>query len=291
MENKLMGYTMFSVRMLVLQCFFSMLPFQVSANELKPATSFELPNTHKVAIKSPSGIYYELVISLPANYQSSHKHYPILYYTDAQWDAPLLNSIYLDLVFDRAVPEFVMVGITYSGKKSNYTALRTRDLTPTKDENFMRDSGGGEAFLNFIKESIIPQVEGKYRIDTNQRAIAGWSFGGLFALYAMYSEPELFKRCIAVSPSIHWDNEYISQLDNKLFHSNRIFSARLFISYGQNEAPAFVASVSKFQNKIKNRKDSKLQLMNYNVENMAHAGAKASSYAQGLVWVWGDIKP
>ncbi len=283
---------MINIRIAFLFCLFSIIPHQSSATELTSAKRFELPHTHKVEINSPPGIPYELVISLPAGYKdSTGKRYPVLYYTDAQWDAPLLNSIYLALVFDRAVPEFVMVGITYSGVNPNYTALRTKDLTPTKDESFVRDSGGGEAFLKFIKEVIIPKVEGEYRIDVSQRAIAGWSFGGLFALYAMYNEPQLFKRCIAVSPAIPWDNEYISQVDDEFFKSNSKFNARLFISHGKNEAQAFVASVSKFQNKIKNRKGSNLQLMNYSVENMAHAGAKASAYAQGLVWAWKDIQP
>ncbi len=283
---------MVNLRDAVLTCLFALLPLSASAIDQDSSTGFELPHTHKQVLTSPSGTPYELVISLPASYKNSpSKRYPILYYTDAHWDAPLLSSIYLDLAFDKAVPEFVMVGITYSGVNPNYTALRTKDLTPTKDKNFVRDSGDGEIFLKFIKEAIIPKIESEYRIDKSQRAIAGWSFGGLFALYAMYSEPELFKRCIAVSPAIPWDNEYISQLDDKFIKENKKFSARLFISYGQNESARFVASVSEFQNKIKNRKDSNLQLMIYSAENMGHAGTKASAYAQGLVWAWKDIQP
>ena len=283
---------MVKVRSVVLICFFALLPLISLAKEQDSLTGFELPHTHKLVMNSPSATIYELVISLPASYKNSpSKSYPILYYTDAQWDAPLLNSIYLDLAFDKAVPEFVMVGITYSGVNPNYTALRTKDLTPTKDKGFVRDSGDGRKFLKFIKEAIIPKIESEYRIDKNQRAIAGWSFGGLFALYAMYNEPELFKRCIAVSPAIPWDNEYISQLDDKFFKANKKLSARLFISYGQNESAPFVASVSEFQNKIKNRKDSNLQLMIHSAENMGHAGTKASAYAQGLVWAWKDIQP
>jgi uncharacterized protein len=287
-----LGYIMLNLRSVVLICLFAPLSINALAAEQNSSTGFELPYTHKLVMESPSGTPYELVVSLPASYKNSpSKRYPILYYTDAQWDAPLLSSIYLDLVFDKAVPEFVMVGITYSGVNPNYTALRTKDLTPTKDKSFVRDSGDGEEFLKFIKEDIIPKVESEYRIDKSQRTIAGWSFGGLFALYAMYSEPELFKRCIAVSPAIPWDNEYISQLDDKFFKANKKFSARLFISYGQNESAPFVASVSEFQNKIKNRKDSNLQLMIYSAENMAHAGTKASAYAQGLVWAWKDLQP
>lgn len=283
---------MVNLRDAVVICLFALLPLSASAIEQSSSTGFELPHTHKLVMESSSGTPYELVISLPASYKNSpNKRYPILYYTDAQWDAPLLSSIYQDLEFDKAVPELVMVGITYSGESPNYTVLRTKDLTPTKDESFERDSGGGQAFLKFIKETIIPKIEGEYRIDKDQRAIAGWSFGGLFALYAMYNEPQLFKRCIAVSPAIPWDSEYISQVDDKFFKSNSKFNARLFISYGQNESPSFVASVSEFQNKLKNRKSPNVQLMTYSSENMAHAGTKASAYAQGLVWVWKDITP
>ncbi len=283
---------MINLRDSVLICFFALLPLSTWAIDQDSSTAFELPHTHKQVLQSPSGIPYELVISLPASYKNSpNKRYPILYYTDAQWDAPLLSSIYLDLTFDRAVPEFVMVGITYSGVNPNYTALRTKDLTPTKDKSFVRDSGDGEKFLKFIKEAIIPKIESEYRIDKTQRTIAGWSFGGLFALYAMYSEPELFKRCIAVSPAIPWDNKYINQLDDKFFKENKKINARLFISYGKNESAPFVASVSEFQNKLKSRNDSNLQLMSYSAENMGHAGTKASAYAQGLVWAWKDIQP
>lgn len=283
---------MITIRKAVPLCLCWIFSIQALASDPDSVTSFALPNTQKVTMKSPSGIGYELVITLPASYKNSaDKRYPVLYYTDAQWDAPLLNSIYSDLEFDRTIPEMMMVGISYSGEKPNYTLLRTKDYTPTNDKSFERDSGGGPAFLKFIKESVIPKVETEYRIDSNRRAIAGWSFGGLFALYAMYSEPELFKRCVAISPATQWHREYISQLDDEFFKSNKTLNVRLFISYAQNENAEFVASVAGFQNKLENRKMPQLQLMNYSVENMRHAGAKASAYAQGLAWVWADIKP
>lgn len=254
--------------------------------------NFEVPYTHREIINSPSGISYELVISLPASYKKSpDKKYPVLYYTDAYWDAPLLSSIYLDLVFDRAIPEFIMVGLSYSGENLNYSNLRTRDLTPTKDELDPRESGGGPEFLKFLKNVVIAKIESEYQVDKNQRAIAGWSFGGLFALYAMYKEPGLFNRCIANSPAVPWANGFINQVDKEFFVSKNQQASRMFISYGANENPGFVAAVSDYQNKIKSRKHQNLNLMNFTVENMGHAGAKSSGYAQGLVWIWKDIKP
>jgi len=264
----------------------------VWGKEVTSVKKYELPNTQRVSIASPSGTPYELIISLPTSYKKSpNKRYPVLYYTDAYWDAPLLSSVYLDLVFDKAIPEFIMVGLSYSGNNLNYTALRTKDLTPTKDKTFVRDTGGGPTFLNFIKESVIPKIEREYRADKNQRAIAGWSFGGLFALYAMYKEPQLFNRCIAISPSIPWGNGIIHQIDDEFFKLNKELNAKVFISYGENEDASFVSSASDFQKKVEGRKDSKLKVMNASVENMGHAGSKTFGYPQGLIWIWKDIKP
>lgn len=283
---------MISPRVIVSLFLFLILSSDILANEVTTAKKFELPYTQKVSISSPSGTPYELIISLPASYKNSpNRRYPVLYYTDAYWDAPLLNSIYLDLVFDQAIPEFIMVGLSYPGDNLNYTALRTKDLTPTKDVRFVRDSGGGAEFLSFIKESVIQKIESEYRAEKSQRAIAGWSFGGLFALYAMYKEPHLFKRCVAISPAIPWNNEFINQVDDDFFKLNKTLNARVFISYGKNEDTNFVSVVSKFQNKLGDRKDNNLKVMNFSVENMGHAGAKSSGYAQGLIWVWKDIAP
>lgn len=265
---------------------------ETSAGGVGIHNKFELPYTQKLPIDAPSGIPYELVISLPASYENSpNKKYPVLYYTDAYWDAPLLSSIYLDLAFDKAVPEFIMVGLSYSGENLDYSTLRTKDLTPSKDVTYGRESGGGAEFLKFIKDSVIPKVENNYRVDKSRRAIAGWSFGGLFALYAMYEAPDLFNRCIAISPAVRWNDGVIDKIDNEFFKSKNKLDSRVFISYGENESHSFILAVSDFQNKLQNRKYDKLNLKNFIVENMGHAGTKSFGYAQGLVWTWEDVSP
>jgi hypothetical protein len=60
---------------------------------------------------------------------------------------------------------------------------------------------------------------------------------------------------------------------------------------GKNEDSNFASAVSDFQRKVGDRKDSNFKVMNFSVENMGHAGAKSSGYAQGLIWAWKDIKP
>lgn len=254
---------------------------------------FSLKNTHLVQLKSKeTHINYELVITLPSSYLSSPtKKYPTLYYLDAYWDAPLVTAVYGGLVYDALAPEFIMVGLSYAGDNVNYDQERLRDLTPTKVKSRGETSGGAPAFLGFLKESVIPFVEKNYRADNHQRALAGSSLGGLFTLYAMYNDPGFFQRYIAISPAADWDDSYITRLDSIYAGNNQILKARLFLSYSKSEYKPFGDPIAAFQQQLKNRQYKSLELMNYVMQDVRHAGVKPDGYVRGLMWAWKDIAP
>jgi predicted alpha/beta superfamily hydrolase len=81
---------------------------------------FVLNNTQIVPIQSKiTGRDHELVVVFPSSYYSNpDKKYPVLYFLDAYWDAPLLVSTYGNLVYDNVVPEFIMVGLSYPSTAS-----------------------------------------------------------------------------------------------------------------------------------------------------------------------------
>ena len=60
---------------------------------------FTLKNTRIFEIKNElTGRNHEIIVTLPGSYKDSvNKHYPVLYYVDAYWDTPLLNSIHGNL--------------------------------------------------------------------------------------------------------------------------------------------------------------------------------------------------
>ena len=58
-------------------------------------------------------------------------------------------------------------------------------------------SGGADKFLDFIEKEVMPLVESKYRVQP-YRVFAGHSFGGLLAIHAFSTRPELFNAYIAV---------------------------------------------------------------------------------------------
>jgi predicted alpha/beta superfamily hydrolase len=67
-------------------------------------------------------------------------------------------------------------------------------------------TGGAEAFLDGIEGEILPQLHAEFAIDAGRRALFGHSFGGLFALYALFTRTGLFRQYIAASPSIAWED-------------------------------------------------------------------------------------
>jgi predicted alpha/beta superfamily hydrolase len=65
-------------------------------------------------------------------------------------------------------------------------------------------SGGAPAFLRVLREEILPFVEETYRT-SEDRGIAGHSFGGLFAAWMLLEAPDLFRRYGLNSPSLWWE--------------------------------------------------------------------------------------
>ena len=258
-----------------------------------PEQHFTLNNTHLIPLTSKeTNINYELVITLPSSYTSfPEKKYPVLYYVDAYWDAPLVNAVYGGLIYDVLAPEFIMVGISYAGKNINYDKERLRDLTPTKVVRRDEISGGAPAFLRFIKESVVPFVEKNYRGDNTERALSGSSLGGLFAIYAMYQGPNFFERYIAISPAADWDGDYLAKLDAAYAKNNKTLNARLFLSYSRDEYKPFGDPIAALQQQIKKRNYQGLALKNYVMQDVRHAGVKPEGYVHGLMWAWKDIAP
>jgi hypothetical protein len=83
------------------------------------------------------------------------------------------------------------VGVTWGGVRPNPDSLRARDYTPTK-ETRLPQSGGADQFLAFMKNELFPFMETNYKADSKNRILMGCSLGGLFTLYTLFTQPELF---------------------------------------------------------------------------------------------------
>src|SRR3954471_417003 len=124
-----------------------------------PYPPVTIPGSELRTMKSSStGRNYDLYIRKPGNFdknpgdfdknfdKNKDKKYPVLYLLDGQWDFKLLDSVIGGLVYDKWMPDIVVVGITYSGDHPDYDSLRAMDYTPTPGGP--KGSGDGAKFLN-----------------------------------------------------------------------------------------------------------------------------------------------
>jgi predicted alpha/beta superfamily hydrolase len=225
---------------------------------------------------------YVLDINLPRGYDDTTKAFPVLYLLDAQWDFPLIQALYGQQYYDGFVPGIVIVGITWGGNNPDYDKLRARDLTPT-DINHNGQFGNAQNFLAFITQELIPFIESKYRVKKDDRTLVGSSFGGLFTLYALFHEPDTFKRCILTSPALGWDNNLVYTYNAEFSKKRKDLPVRLFMGIGEYED---VPDFQKFIDQLKSKNYKGFELEAKVLEGMGHSGGKAEGFTRGLQFVY-----
>jgi len=66
---------------------------------------------------------------------------------------------------------------------------------------------------------LIPYIDSQYRT-VNFRVLMGHSFGGLFATYSLFNNPKLFNAYIAISPALHYDDNFLVKQAKTMLKSN-----------------------------------------------------------------------
>lgn len=229
-----------------------------------------------------TGRTYDLYLQSPGS-KPAGKKYPVLFVLDGQWDFKLLDSVYGGLHYDGFVPEMIIVGITYSGENPNYDELRAMDYTPTP-ETAHKGSGDAAKFLKFLKTQVFPLVEKDYNADPGKRILMGSSLGGLFTLYAMLTEPDLFYGYVSASPAVTWDKDFSFRHEKEFAENHKDLPARLFISVGGIED--LTEPVKKYFEVLKKRSYNDLKLETRVLEGERHAGNKPEAFNRGLRFIF-----
>jgi len=135
----------------------------------------------------------------------------------------------------------VAVGYRVATLQDNYP-LRTRDFTPGVDVTTGHDDptmiGGAPRFLAFLRDELLPWVEGRYDVDTNDSTFFGDSLGGLFATYVLLTEPDTFARYAIGSPSLYWGDGAMFELEADYARHHDDLPARVSFSIGAYENSA-----------------------------------------------------
>ncbi len=146
-------------------------------------------------------------VSLPESYNednAANKTYSLLIVLDGNTHfRPLSGMVrYLSSPSTRnlRIPELIVVGIENVNRRRDFTPDKVITTRPN-------DSGGGAAFLSFLENELIPELDQKFRTNKN-RILFGHSLGGLITAHAYMQEEIAFNGFLAIDPSFGtWDAE------------------------------------------------------------------------------------
>jgi predicted alpha/beta superfamily hydrolase len=199
---------------------------------------------HKITSVA-NGNLYPIYVALPGSYNYTKETYPVVFMLDAYSSFGTMTQMVRLLAFNKELPELIIVGISSEGGSKEFNYNRMRDYTPTelkseKEKLVIPVSGGGKKFLQFIKHELIPFVESKYRSKKDDKTLVGHSLGGLFVLYTLFNETNLFNKYVAVSPALMLDDEFILRQEKSFAEKNAKLNASLYTTIGSLEDSTFV---------------------------------------------------
>lgn len=236
----------------------------------RPAPVSLLGTERHTRTSKATGKEYEITIALPYTYVHDGlpggpffrtlPAWPVVYLTDSNWHMGMVTEFVREIAWCGRTTDAIVVGIGYpQGDSPQETwravsAFRANDLTPVhSDEDDKADSewlnrpvrtGGGADFILFLKEELIPWVEQTYRADPTRRVLAGHSYGGLFALFAMFQEPGLFHTYIAASPYLRGSDRALWTMESEFAKTHQDLTAQLYLAVGELEESAEDTTVS-----------------------------------------------
>ena len=215
-----------------------------------------------------------ILVSLPPDYEQGRVRCPVVYLLDG--DAHFLQTVAATrfLAGQGRAPETIVVAIMNTD--------RARDLTPAPavPDGEFPTAGGADRFRRFLTTELRPYLEVRYRTEP-YRILIGWSFGGLFAVHALLSEPGSFDAFITASPSLWWDNKAESAAAAKLFESGAELRKFLYLSHGR-ENNGIPESVQAFATVLGRKAPSSLRWKLDYLAGDNHGSVPARAITNGL---------
>ncbi len=234
---------------------------------------------------------FRIDVALPSSYATSSNAFPVLYLLDSDKSFGLAHDVLGWLTWAREMPQVIIVGVSYGGTTKQWWDKRSRDYLPTRDTSGIWGSkwplaGGGGAFKSFLKDELFRFIDQTYRTVSNDRAIVGISFGGLFATYVLFTDPSMFNRYVIVGPALLWDNKRAFAYESEFFSKQKTISARVFTSVGAKDADDITQPWQQFNSIIASRKYKDLLWNEHTFPDETHLSVFPGALARGLKSVY-----
>jgi predicted alpha/beta superfamily hydrolase len=189
-----------------------------------------LADTDYLEVTAKSGLVYGVWVTVPPGYADSTETLPLIYVTDGNFAVGLTAPLIVTQADPYlSVAPYLQVSVGYAGDEAaEWATLRNRDLVPpgepVADDMVATLKGAVEAgamtqehmdaylqqltdthadaFLSFLTDELHPQLVSQYRVSDTGHGLFGYSYGGLFSLYAWLKGATTFATVGAGSPGV-----------------------------------------------------------------------------------------
>ena len=249
-------------------------------NSLPPATilSTEVRNFPSTIM----GINYQISTWFPPDYPKLGYKYPVIYLTDGEVLLGQIAPMVLFLIWGKMVPECLIVGLGHHVSNLEGWA-KARDIDYDPPENPEGEPGQKRAddFLSFLKKELIPFIETTYPVDPTDRCLAGFSSGGMFTLYALLHEPDLFLRYLIGSAIFDSMLPHFLTYEQQLAKERKSLPVHAFFSAGELEENV-VPGFHRFIDTLKSRNYEGLHLETLIDEGEGHFSTSPTAFCKGF---------
>lgn len=168
-----------------------------------------LDGTEQWLMHNAAGTPYRIMVSLPEGDLPWTGVRSVLYVLDANAYFPGFHAAKRG---QKAFRQSIIIGIAYPGSDPLNFLRRSYDFSPPAPAGLNEPpQGGQDELLDFIEQQLMPAVAERFSIDPHQQSLFGHSFGGMFALYTLFTRPSLFDHLVAASPSQWWSDRFLLQ--------------------------------------------------------------------------------
>jgi predicted alpha/beta superfamily hydrolase len=168
----------------------------------------------------------KIKVYFPEEYApGSDAKYDAVYILDGEIHFNDFLYIYKFARRENFLPPLILVAIS-----NTFTAegnMRDRDFTPGKTITDLK-AGGAETFMAFLKNELLPYVDKKYPV-SGDNSLFGHSLGGLFTMYVLLKEPDLFTTYYCSDPAFPWNDRRIIAMTRETFGKTDELNKTLWI--------------------------------------------------------------
>lgn len=239
----------------------------------------ESGNKTDFILHSPqTGTDYRIFVEPP---DAKQEPWPAVAFMDGDDQFRFAGEAYRTLQTTERITPLLLVGVGYGASYTKPGNRRIRDYTPTAMAT-EPGSGGADAFLAFLTDTLWPELGARYPLHGDLRGLAGHSLGSLLVLYALFQRELFFNRFLASAPSLWWDGRALLCHADRLQRTGIALPARVFFGLGENDTPSMTGDLERLEAQLDARPFPQLKVISRRLAGHDHYNVLPEAFRAGM---------